>query len=324
MSRYFLVPVCLVFCLGSSHSLAQDISSLFKDRSHDFGVVARASKADHVFEFVNNTGKEIHLQSVRTSCNCTTPKILTSVVKPGETGKINAQFNTTSFLGDRSATITLSVSKPYWTQVQLQIKGYVRKDIVVQPGKVDFGVVNSGTDNAKTIKIKYAGSSNWRIDKVTSENPNLSTEIKQVKNQSGRIDYELSVKLNGEQDTGYLNESLVLHTNDRYRKQFPILVSGRVQAAIEVPSVVFIGDVEKGQSVKKSVILKSDREFKVTDIQIADKRVEIPQPSSSKKLHMLVLLFDASDVGAIDDEIVVQTDHPASAVAKFKIQGMVK
>ena len=324
MSRYLYVPVLLVLAICSDGAKAQDISGLFKKRSHDFGVVARAAKADHVFEFENTTGREIHLQSVRTSCNCTTPEILTKVVKPGQTGKINARFNTTSFLGDRSATITLTVSRPFWTQVQLRIKGYVRKDIVVQPGKVDFGVVSRGEESTKTIKIKYAGSSNWQIKKVTSENPNIIPSLKQIKNERGRIDYELNVQLSGEQQAGFINDSLVLHTNDRNRKELPILVAGRIQAAIEGPSIVFIGDIEKGQSVKKSVIIKSDREFKVTDIKCGDKRVEIPQPSTSKKLHMLVLLFDASDVGEVNDEIVVQTDHPANAVAKFKIQGMVK
>jgi hypothetical protein len=324
MSRTALIPFIVTLLASANPILAQDIASMFKERSHDFGVVARAANSNHVFEFVNTSDRDIRLQSVRTSCSCTTPEILTPVVKPGETGKINAQFNTTSFLGDRSASLTLTIDSPYWTQVQLQVKGYVRRDIVVQPGKVDFGVVNVGQETSKTVTIKYAGSSHWKIDKVTCENPSLVPSLKQVKNENGRIDYELNVQLSDVTKPGYMNDELVLHTNDQNRREFPISVSGRIQSAIESPSVIFLGDVEKGQSVKKSVILKGDREFKVTGIEFSDKRVEIPQPDTSKKLHTLIMSFNASQEGEINDEIVIHTDHPVSETTKFRIMGTVK
>ena len=45
--------------------------TLTDKREHDFGTVARASKQVHVFEFENNTGSDLLLNNVRTSCGCT-------------------------------------------------------------------------------------------------------------------------------------------------------------------------------------------------------------------------------------------------------------
>jgi hypothetical protein len=44
--------------------------------SHDFGVVARGSKAEYDFEFQNIFEEEVHVASVRSSCRCTQPQVV--------------------------------------------------------------------------------------------------------------------------------------------------------------------------------------------------------------------------------------------------------
>ena len=50
--------------LGNTHWTQQ----FTEETSHEFGAVAKASKQEHVFEFVNNLDTDIHLVGVRASC----------------------------------------------------------------------------------------------------------------------------------------------------------------------------------------------------------------------------------------------------------------
>ena len=67
------------------------------------GRVARGAKVYHDFVLENSFKEDIHIASVRTSCNCTTPEILKHDLKTWEKGAIRAIFNTRSFVGARAA-----------------------------------------------------------------------------------------------------------------------------------------------------------------------------------------------------------------------------
>ena len=78
----------------------------------------------------------VHISGVRASCGCTTPSISKDTLKTWETGAIIAKFNTDSFLGKKSATLTVTIDKPFYAEVQLNVAGYIRSDIVFNPGAV--------------------------------------------------------------------------------------------------------------------------------------------------------------------------------------------
>src|SRR5262245_782717 len=103
MFRCLLVPA---LCLVALPVFGQDTSQLFHVRTHDFGTVARATKAEYEFRFKNTTRHTLHLAGVRASCGCTTPKIVRETVRPGEFGGVVSVLNTSTHIGQRAATIT--------------------------------------------------------------------------------------------------------------------------------------------------------------------------------------------------------------------------
>jgi len=123
-----------------------------KSKEHNFGVVARASKQSHVFEFENTLGADLILESVRASCGCTKPQILTPLVKPGETAKVDAVFDTLNFFGTRGATITVAMQKIGTTvergEIQFSVKGDIRRDVVLTPGEVRFDNVRVAEESS--------------------------------------------------------------------------------------------------------------------------------------------------------------------------------
>ena len=66
---------------------------MFTDSSHDFGNVARGSKAVYHYKFTNIYEEPAHIASVRSSCGCTSVDEYTkSTLKTWDTGDIVADF----------------------------------------------------------------------------------------------------------------------------------------------------------------------------------------------------------------------------------------
>ena len=319
-------------------------NKMFTKKVHDYGTVARASKQVAIFEFVNPTKQNITLGGVRASCGCAEPKILDRVVKPGEKGRVQVNFNTIRdrcfasshesdgvekgrvqvnfntirFVGARKATITVSINQPQWVEVQLTIKGTIRQDIVVDPGKVDFKVVKSGTQSVKEFDILYAGSELWKIKSFASSNPNLKVELKETKRGGGLVNYRAKVTLADSQSAGYLTDQILFETNDNRLQKFPVSVSGYVKPTIEAPEILSIGEVKQGDKITKKIFVKSVSEFKILTASCKDKRVTIQYGDKSRKLHILSFTIDCNSSDKFDEDVLIQT---SLTQAKIKLMG---
>ena len=71
---------------------------------------------------------------------------------------------------------------------------------------------------------------------------------------------------------GYLQDHLLLVTSEGQSIQMPLAVEGRVVSNLTVsPSSLFMGVVQPGQEVTKSLVVKGTRPFKVLSIACEDK-----------------------------------------------------
>ena len=231
MSRNLLIaPSLFVLFIGSwvaSPVQAQQwAKKMFTETNHDFGTVARAAKSDFVFELQNIYKETIHISGVRASCGCVTPSIVKPTLETWEKGGINVKFNTHSFLGRRSATVTVTIDKPYFAEVQLLVKGYIRGDVVFDPGTINFDTIEFGEGATKTVNVNYAGRGDWKIVDIRSANTNLLVEPVETQRFNGRVGYQLKVQLKPGAPVGHFNDQMILVTNDRNSKQIPLSVEG--------------------------------------------------------------------------------------------------
>lgn len=167
-----LVAAALLMSVPAS---AQDwAGKMFQTSSHDFGVVARGEKAEFAFVLENLYVEDVHIAGVRASCHCTSPEIETETLKTHQKGAIIARFNTAAFLGSRGATLTVTFDRPYFAEVQLNVRGFIRSDLALQPGSVDFGTVDQGSAEERTVTVSHTGGPDWRITGVRSVDTQLS------------------------------------------------------------------------------------------------------------------------------------------------------
>jgi hypothetical protein len=313
MSRRLALAL-LIAVLGVTPCIGQDwAQKMFKVSDHDFGSVARGAKAEYRFVFDNIYMEDVHITGVRTSCGCTTPSIEKDTLKTYEKGAILAHFNTDSFSGQRAATLTVTIDKPFYAEVQLQVHGYIRTDVVVEPGSVQFGSIDQGTAFAQTVAINYGGRDDWQIMDVKSANPHITASVAETNRSGGQVSYTLKVRVDESMPAGYLNDHLMLTTNDPSGQQIPVLVEGRVAPSITVsPTALFMGVVQPGQKVTKQLVVKSKKPFKILGVTCEDKsfKFDTSKEDAAKELHLIPVTFTAgTDAGKLVKTIKIQTDQ---------------
>jgi hypothetical protein len=124
MGRKSLLAL-IVTMLYSPCSAQEWADKMFTARSYDFGNIARGAKAEFAFELTDLYLEDVHIASVRASCGCTTPRIEKDTLKTYEKGAVIAHINSDRLLGNQGSTITVTIDKPQYAQVQLHVKVHI-------------------------------------------------------------------------------------------------------------------------------------------------------------------------------------------------------
>jgi len=291
-------------------------NKLFSETKHDFGTVARGSDTSYKFAAKNIYKQDIELLSVRSSCGCTTPTIDKKVLKTGEVGYVTATFNTRTFTGVHGATLTVQVrwnDNGHWLtgEAQLRVDGNIRGDIVFTPGAVKFDAVDQGTKAEQKVGVTYQGRSNWKIVDVRGASDSVEVELTQTQRYSGRVAYDVLVRLKDTATAGYFNDQLVLVTNDEDNPRIPIYVGGRIVPQISVsPESLLLGEVAQGQQISKKIIVVGKKPFKIVSFQCNDEdSFQFKTDNQSKERHIVDITFNPKKkAGSVKEAIHIATD----------------
>ena len=317
MRRIFGVLLWALLGLPSIASGQEWARKMFDTMDFDFGAVARGSKVEHRFVITNLYEEDVHIADVRSSCGCTIPEVSKRTLKTFEKTELLATFNTRSFLGKRSATLTVLIDQPFVAEVQLHVKGYIRSDIVLSPDHVDFKSLSAGNGAEQTVNIAYAGRDDWKILEVKSPRDYLTAELTERNrgfDGSGhsQIEYQLIVRLAPNAPAGYFNEQFTLLTNDTRAPEFPLIVEGNIDSEIEVsPSPLVMGVVAPGQTVTKKLVVRGKKPFRLTAANCPENSLQWELPTEAKTVHIVPVRFTAGDKpGKLQVEIKLETDAP--------------
>jgi hypothetical protein len=318
----------LILLLGAAAAPGQEWArKMFKESSHDFGNVARGAKTQFRFKFENMYMEPLHVVGVRSSCGCTSAEVTKHDLKTWETGEVVATFNTNAFLGNHSATITVTFDKPFMAEVQLQVKGNIRGDVTLQPGLVDLGTIDAGQVAEKRISVARASNGGWQIVDVRSANTNFEVEVIETHRSPVQVAYDLLVRLKPTAPPGYVKDQLFLMTNDANSTQIAVDVEGRVVSNLTVsPSSLMLGTLAPGQSVQKNIMIsdRGNRQFKVLEIA-CDDSFSFKLPATARERHMIPITFTAGkEPGKVSKEIKIVTDLGKNVVASVKCQATIE
>ena len=305
---------CLWLCVSTVD--AQDWArGMFDHTSHDFGAVARGAKVEHRFIVENTYEEDAHIQSVSSSCGCSTPQINRQLLKTWEKAEILVTVDTRGFLGRKDATITVVFDRPFSAEVQLHVHTYIRSDMVVQPGAVSFGSVTQAAGAKQTLSITYAGRDDWRIGRIECANPNIEAQVVETSRTAGQVSYSLSVQLKPGTPPGYIRDQLVLVTNDYDARaaRVPVAIEGLVMAALSVrPSPLLMGAAEVGRPVTRNLVVQGRAPFRIVSVKASDPRFQCKTPTDAKAAQVVPVTFladkPAASAGTVNANIRIETD----------------
>jgi hypothetical protein len=322
----------LILLLAATAAQGQEWArKMFKETSHDFGNVARGAKTQYRFKFENKYEEPLHIVGVRSSCGCTSAEVTKHDLKTWETGEVIATFNTNAFLGNHSATVTVTFDKPFAAEVQLQVTGNIKGEVTLQPGIVELGSVEAGHTAEKRISVTRDvtrdGKGGWQIVDVRSANTNYEVEVIETHRSNVQVAYDLVVRLKPTSPPGYVKDQLYLITNDAKSTQIAVDVEGRVVSNVSVtPSSLLLGTVAPGQTVQKNIMISDlgKRQFKVLEI-VCDKCFSFKLPTEARDRHMIPITFTAGNQpGKVSKEIKITTDLGKNVVACVKCQATIE
>ena len=226
----------------NSSAEAQDSEwalKMFEKRSHDFGVVAKGSEAVHRLKLKNIYEDDVHISEVTTTCGCTAGKPSQETLKSLEEGFISISMNTIKFDRRKDSNVIVVFDRPRHAKVTIPIVAYIRTDVVLDPGSAQFGTIYREDKNAKTIKIQYAGRSDWRIKEVKTNHEHLVAKAVETARSNGRVDYDLIIEVGNSAAFGALRQYISLVTDDATNPNVPVLVEADIRPDISVdPAIV--------------------------------------------------------------------------------------
>lgn len=302
---------------------------LFTETHHDFGTVSRNAKTEHSFVIENCFEEDVHIASIRSSCGCTNPVLTKKTLKSWEKGEVIAQFNTRSFIGTKSAEITLVIDRPYYAEVKLTVGGIIRSDIVVEPGEVRFGDVDQGTSKTVDLKVSYAGRRDWKVKDIRGNSEFLEVRLDPIQRQGTLTNYLLHIKLKDNAPIGELMDELVVVTNDEKNEQFSLPVSAKIIPPVSIsPVFVALGDIGLGKSIQQRVIVRSKKPFSITSIDCEDARFKFAIPEGSKPIHIIPFTFmgelpDEQASEALKQKVVIHTSLGEEMTAETTVAGRI-
>ncbi len=311
----------------ATEASAQDwAEKMFKVKEHDFRIVGRGTKSEFHFDFTNLYEEDVHVQSVRTSCGCTTPSLTKQSLKTYETGSVVATFNTNTFIGQKSATITVVFDRPTYAEVQLKVSGFIRTDITFDPPEVNYGEIPFGETREQEVVITHSGNSNWEITDVRSHCRNLQVRLNPPERVPGMVRYRMRVRIDGEMSEGEIRERLTLISNDRDFPTTEMAISGRVRPVVSVsPASVSLGATRREEAVERRLVVRGDEPFEILDVQCADLRFEFEVPVGKKKVHFVKLRYEGDGTTeSISQQLKIVTDLPGNRSATCIVTGTVE
>ncbi len=149
-------------------------------------------------------------------------------------------------------------------------------------------------------------------------------EVQEQQRSAVNVTYDLTVRLKPTAPVGYINDQLVLVTNDVEASQIPVDVEGRVVADVTAtPMSLSLGALAPGQSITKNIVVRSKRPLKITGVA-CDSSFSFKLPEAANEIQVIQLTYTAGgQPGKFVKKIKIKSDLGENAVPEITCQGSV-
>src|SRR5262249_26552835 len=136
-------------------------------------------------------------------------RVGSTVIPPGTQTTIEATIDTTRFRGDKASGVKVFLDRPVVATVDLNVNCFIRTDITMAPGLIDFGVVRpSEKPSSSALVLTYAGGRpNWEIADMKTQTAKVKAVARELgRSVDGRIQWNISATLESGLSNGYFKD----------------------------------------------------------------------------------------------------------------------
>jgi hypothetical protein len=224
MKSYLVLLVLFFAGAGSCFAAPQLVA---EQLNYDFGEVLQGAKVEYTYRFRNAGDAVLEVGNVRSSCGCTAALLSARRIAPGDIGELQATFDSTRFQGAVSKVITLDSNDPQHPQVAFNLFGKVKAELLLQPERVNWGVVEKNQLLETQLTISNLSSSTIRLEPPRSTNPAVSAELSSLHiPPGGQVELRLTAKLPDDQTR--LSGYIIVATDYANYPQIRVSVSARL------------------------------------------------------------------------------------------------
>ena len=318
--------------------------------THDFGVMGQQSSGEHEWTITNKGEGDLLLSKGPSTCSCTIANLESdkgTTLKPGESTKVKLTWETRTNNGKFEKSASVLTNDPTKPKIDFIIDGTVRPAISLLPpieGLVYYTIPNDH-DHPKSFLIHSDDRPDFKITKAISSNPDLikvethpvpPEDAKKMEVASGKA-YRVDVIVKPGSALGSFREEVVLTTDHPLKPEVKLPVSGKIAGPISsVPERIRLTQVlskngadesvilwVRGQEHTKFVIEKSPENLKV-DIQPTDDKTDSTDATAKSARYTLTIKVPpGTPPGAINDEIILKTDHPRAATVRIPVNVLI-
>lgn len=140
-----------------------------------FGTRDTTETVTNTFTVTNTSDRPMSISDVKVSCGCTTPVISRRTIPAGESAEVTISLNLWSLRGwIRKSAVIIAGDRPVLT---LWMQGTVTRQLEVLPEKLEFGQVEAGQIEDRTLVVLAATGSPVRVVRADPIDPYAQTTV---------------------------------------------------------------------------------------------------------------------------------------------------
>src|SRR4030095_2808574 len=328
-----ILTLCAALLVAASVLAAGKPKIVAAEPIKDMGTVAKGEKIVNDFLIRNEGDAVLEIMNVRPACGCTVAEF-DKTIAPGQTGKIHAVVDTTTFNGPISKGVTVFSNDPDTPQVELTIRAKVEPFVSVKPGYARYITVQGEPlegNIAQTIWVPDGApmditgvDSPWPFLKVSYREAKPDERVADAKGKVWRVEMTLS----NDAKVGPLSDYVTIHTNHPKQKIVQIPVSGFVRPVIAVtPPVADFGKVELKQPLRKALNIRNfaTEPIKITGVEQNLKGIDakLEPLEEGREYQVRLVLHPSLAKGPFNGKITIHTDSPKVALLEVELKGTV-
>lgn len=328
-----ILTLCAALLVAASVLAAGKPKIVAAEPIKDVGTVAKGEKIVNDFVIRNEGDAVLEITNVQPACGCTVAEF-DKTIAPGQTGKIHAVVDTTTFNGPIAKGVSVFSNDPDTPQLELTIRAKVEPYVSVKPGYARYITVQGEPlegNIAQTIWVPDGTpmditgvDSPWPFLKVTYREAKPDERVADAKGKVWRVE----MALQNDAKVGPLSDYVTIHTNHPKQKIVQIPVSGFVRPVIAVtPPVADFGKIELKEPLRKALNIRNfaTEPIKVTGIEQNLKGVDAKlEPLEEGREYQVRLVLNPSLAkGPFNGKITIHTDSPKVPLLEVELKGTV-